>query len=520
MSGVSDLSDAELTEMLQKQLEAAKAMPPANVPEPAPSGVLQNMGAGFMGAVRPAAKGVGALLSLPEHIANQFGGKVTDIAANYQSPSGDKMSPEAAAAFGYAANVIPQAAASLVGGVLKPGGQAIRSGAEWLMQKAAKPSTADLLSGKGARAVGTMLDEGINATPGGMEKLRGMGMQANQQAADLISPSTATISPQAMASRLKEVADRFTVPGNMDSDLTAIARVGDEFSRHPYVTGPQANYDALAAKLADRQASKADALQIAGRMKTEAAQQENLAHGGGINLRGEASGGQVEHQPFQVGAGGGRIVSPSAYPVPGIAPRIPGRYTHNIDRVPEAEGAYQDAMAVYRTRREEEAAAQAALDAATPNMPVQMAQRLKQAIYSNIRDKYGEVGSASVEAQKALARGAKEEIETAIPEVAPINARASDIWNAHNVVNRRALVAGNRDVIGMAPFAKDPAGMLAFLMGRSPLAQSLAARLINNSQRVPGMVAGTALGAEMGIPDNPDQKRAQAMAELLKGQPQ
>lgn len=371
MSDLSQLSDAELMALAQQHLQTPSAPAPAAQKSP-----LGNVWEGFKGAF----KGAGDVLSVPEHAAYQAGGKVTDLTG----------SPEA----GYVANLGIQGGAALSGGLLKPGAQAVRGAAEWLMQKAAKPSTADLLSGKGARAVGTMLDEGINATPGGMQKLRGMGNEANQQAAELIAPSTAMINKNAVASRLGDVEKKFQAQVNPQSDLNAIQDADTAFLTHP-------------------------------------------------DLVGQSS------------------------------------------------------------------------------MPIQLAQRLKSGTYAQLGDKaYGEVGTASTAAQKALARGLKEEIETAIPEVAPINARASDIWNAHNVVNRRALVAGNRDVIGMAPFAHDPAGMLAFLMGRSPLAQSLAARLINNSQRVPGTVAGTALGAQMGIPDNPDQKRAAAMAALLQGQSQ
>ena len=46
----------------------------------------------------------------------------------------------------------------------------------------------------------------------------------------------------------------------------------------------------------------------------------------------------------------------------------------------------------------------------TQTIPVQLAQKLKQGTYAALKNKYGQLGSAEVEAQKALARGLKEQI--------------------------------------------------------------------------------------------------------------
>lgn len=102
--------------------------------------------------------------------------------------------------------------------------------------------------------------------------------------------------------------------------------------------------------IASRDAARVAALQDAGRFQTAAAQQENLAHGGTVNLRGS---GQTPNTPeFQVGVGGGQARSPSAYPVEGY-PRIPGRYTSNIDRVSEALSGADDAAGVAALRGRE-----------------------------------------------------------------------------------------------------------------------------------------------------------------------
>ncbi len=98
-------------------------------------------------------------------------------------------------------------------------------------------------------------------------------------------------------------------------------------------------------------------------------------------------------------------------------------------------------------------------------MPVQLAQQIKQGTYQQLRDKYGEMGSAQTEAQKAIARGLKEEIERAVPEVVGPNAQASDLWNAINVAQRRSFMEGNKNPMGLAPLAHHPLGAAAFYGG-------------------------------------------------------
>jgi len=112
---------------------------------------------------------------------------------------------------------------------------------------------------------------------------------------------------------------------------------------------PIAPEEVFAARIAAKEASKAGALQTAGRFQTAAAQQENLAAGGGVRR----SPIQPENSPeINVGATGGVSTSPSAYPVLG-QPRIPPRYTDNAQRVPEFQGGAQDAMAIAQQRQKE-----------------------------------------------------------------------------------------------------------------------------------------------------------------------
>lgn len=136
---------------------------------------------------------------------------------------------------------------------------------------------------------------------------------------------------------------------------------------------PIAPEEVFAARIAAKEASKAGALQDYGRLSTAAVQQENLANGGGVRLgptqpnqggTGPArvlSAAEADRAPriqsdaapqMNVGATGGTVTSPSAYPVPG-QPRIPPRYTDNAQRVPEFQAGAQDAMTIATQRQKE-----------------------------------------------------------------------------------------------------------------------------------------------------------------------
>lgn len=253
-----------------------------------------------------------------------------------------------------------QTAAGAAGGAL-PAAASVASdfllgkGSRRVMQSAIKPSITEPQS-KVDRAITTMLDNGINVTPGGMNKLRGMGNAANAEVAAALAPSTAQIDPNAVAARLADTNQRFASQVAPQSDLAAIDSVRNDFMNHPQVPGS--------------------------------------------------------------------------------------------------------------------------------TMPVQLAQALKQGTYQQLRDKYGELGSASTEAQKALARGLKEEIETAVPGVIDPNARAAEIWNALSVAKRRAMVAGNNNPLGLAAMViGHPAAAAATTLDRSTWVRSLLARGMNNANK-------------------------------------
>jgi len=77
------------------------------------------------------------------------------------------------------------------------------------------------------------------------------------------------------------------------------------------------------------------------------------------------------------------------------------------------------------------------------------AQAEKQATYGILRKKYGEQGSASVEAQKSLARGLKEEIATQFPEISNLNAAESRLLDLGPTLERAVNRISNNHTIGI-----------------------------------------------------------------------
>lgn len=77
------------------------------------------------------------------------------------------------------------------------------------------------------------------------------------------------------------------------------------------------------------------------------------------------------------------------------------------------------------------------------------AQALKQGTYQQLKGKFGELKSASIESQKALARGLKEELANAFPELSDLNARDSQLYNLQGVLERAVNRIGNHQLIGI-----------------------------------------------------------------------
>lgn len=109
-------------------------------------------------------------------------------------------------------------------------------------------------------------------------------------------------------------------------------------------------------------------------------------------------------------------------------------------------------------------------------LSVPEAQAMKVGTYQQIGKKYGEVSSAAIETQKALARGLKEEIAAEVPGIAGLNTKDSELMAALDAVGRRVALSGNKDPIGFAWVAAHPTTFIAALFDRSPAVKSMLAR--------------------------------------------
>ncbi len=282
------------------------------------------------------------------------------------------LPPEMAAKAGYAANVGIQAIPALAGGWSgKFASPSLQSNARKLMQSALKPTLKDLKSGNAATAIQTMLDEGLNATGGGVMKLKDMIYKLNDEIKLALSNSGGVVSKDEVGKSLQKTLDKFSKQVNPQSDIAAIRKSWDEFLNHP--------------------------------------------------------GFKVD------------------------------------------------------------------------SIPVRDAQELKQGTYRVLDKKYGQLGTAETEAQKSLARGLKEEISKAVPEIAGLNAQESKLISTLNVVERRALMELNKNPLGLSLLSHNPINMAAYMADKSALFKSLAARMLNAGQeRIPQAAAGVGIAVGEG----------------------
>lgn len=440
----------------------------------------------------------------------KLGEKVNDFAAKY-------VPAPFAAGLGALANAGLEGAGMVATGTLGgAAGQVLKKPTEgtavWLMKNALRAKEKDLLTGKADRAARTMLEEGASVWGPGVEKLRRTGTDLNRQVSQEIAGSTAKTRPatEVVDDAVGMARSKFSGSPNQADDYAAIGTAADKFMGNDQLAGLGAREAELLRAAEQKKAARIAALQDEGRYRTMAAQQENLAHGGGVNL-GRAD---LPRQPVQtvnepymnVGATGERALSPSAYPVQsGMVgnPRTPGQYTHNMDRVPEASGAAAEFARIAKLRALEAEIAELELaayrKAGGSGIPLQTAQTLKQGLHKDLADQYGALKAPEVEAKKMLAHVLRMELEKGAPAIAPLNKRASDIWNAHNVAQRRALVAGNHNPIplgaSVATAVNNPAAALGLWANSSDIAKSYIARALYGAGQIAqpaGRVAGMA----------------------------
>jgi hypothetical protein len=250
-------------------------------------------------------------------------------------------------------------AAGAVGNVISG---SMEGGARKLMQSAIKPTIKQLQTGQAETAVQTLLDNGINPTRGGVEKLRQMIDATDNKITSAIAGSNATIDKANTLGPLLQTRSQFGAQVSPGADLNAIDNTVSDYLNHPTYPGM--------------------------------------------------------------------------------------------------------------------------------TLPVQAAQDMKRGTYSVLAKKYGQMGGAETEAQKSLARGLKDEIAAAVPGISDLNAQQSKLLDTLSVTERRALMEVNKNPMGLAALAHNPASWAMFMADKSALFKSLAARALNSAAQVPGAPMG------------------------------
>ncbi len=136
-------------------------------------------------------------------------------------------------------------ASFVAGGAGEVSGQAVgkvlEKGAAPLMKRAvgkvAPKLVKDLHTSTGEIAQ-TLLDNGIHATRGGLEKLDALITQSNSELRGLLAGVTERIDPTRVAARTAETAEEFAKQVNPQEDLAAIASTTKNFLEHPTLSRP------------------------------------------------------------------------------------------------------------------------------------------------------------------------------------------------------------------------------------------------------------------------------------------
>lgn len=115
------------------------------------------------------------------------------------------------------------------------------------------------------------------------------------------------------------------------------------------------------------------------------------------------------------------------------------------------------------------------------------AQAMKVGTYQRLSGKFGELSNATTESEKALARGLKEEIAAQVPGVSALNAREGNILETLEPLERRVMIQGRSNPIGLPAIAPRAIGFITGLVDRHPgLKSALANGLWAQAARMSG----------------------------------
>lgn len=138
---------------------------------------------------------------------------------------------------------------------------------------------------------------------------------------------------------------------------------------------------------------------------------------------------------------------------------------------------------------------------AADEFPVQLAQKIKQGTYKSIGEKnFAELGGATKEAQRAGAKGLKEEIARVEPQVNLLNAKESDLINALDVAESRAYTALKNNPGGIAGLANSPTQFALMMADRSDAFKALMARIMYQGKKGLELIPSVKNVGLLGVP--------------------
>lgn len=146
---------------------------------------------------------------------------------------------------------------------------------------------------------------------------------------------------------------------------------------------------------------------------------------------------------------------------------------HSVaERLSEVRDFYRDTVAPHTYLEDLDKLESSFLNAHGKAIPIEQAQKLKQNTYQVLRKAYGEMKSAQIEGQKALARGLKEEIVKQYPEINNLNGRETALIELEDQLERFVKRNGNTQIVGigtpitaMAGAALSPSKKLGLIAG-------------------------------------------------------
>lgn len=97
-------------------------------------------------------------------------------------------------------------------------------------------------------------------------------------------------------------------------------------------------------------------------------------------------------------------------------------------------------------------------------IPTNIAQEIKKNTYKVLRKSYGEMKSTAIEAEKAMARGIKDQLAIKYKQLATLNARDSALINLDEAIVRAVSRIDNRDVVGLGTTVAGTANPIAGIL--------------------------------------------------------